>query len=567
MPEGITVVNRDGKILYYNQAARKVTGMLEEDLIGRQIADIDPEAWKGTRQIINSGRALLNQKVLFGENTFIVSRSPVCQDGEVASVVSVFRDMSEYENMARELTAYKELSEQLDVIIESSHDGLWITDANGIVVKVNAASAKRLGLPAESLVGCDVQRLVDEGYFDRSATLEVLKNHSSITFTQNMRDGGQCLVTGNPVFNEKGELRLVVINDRDLTAIKKLQDELEESRAYTQHYRYELVRSQITRELDSQLVVRSAPMRRVLETAMRVARTESSVLIQGESGVGKGLVAKVIHEASARRKEPMVRVDCGAIPPSLIEAELFGYEGGAFTGALDAGKPGYFEIARGGTLFLDEVGELPLNVQAKLLRFLDDKEVVRVGSTKPLIVDVRVLAATHRNLQEMVAEGSFRKDLFFRLSVVPLSIPPLRERADDVPPLVTFFLRRLEKQNATPKTMAPAVLERLRHYSFPGNIRELANLVEQLVVLNPDPVIELHHLPEAIRDSEFIPTDSGPLEDNLNLAQAVKNVEMQLIKRALKVYGSQRRAAKHLGVSHATISRKISQFNMIVTER
>ena len=411
--DGITVVARDGAILAYNHAARKMAGREDEELVGRHIAEIDSEAWRDTRRILDSGRAHLNQKVLLGEHTIIANRSPFYQDNEVAGVISVFRDMSEYENLAQELAAYKELSEQLDVIIESSHDGLWITDANGIVIKVNAASAKQFGAPAEALVGRDVQELMKEGCFDRSATVEVLKTHAPVTFTQNMRDGGQYLVTGNPVFNDKGELRLVVVNDRDLTAIQKLQSELEESRAYTQHYRSELIRSQISKDLDSQLVVRSTLMRRALETAMRVARTESNVLIQGESGVGKGLIAKVIHGASVRRREPLVRVDCGAIPGSLIEAELFGYEKGAFTGALDAGKPGYFEIARGGTLFLDEVGELPLTVQAKLLRFLDDKEVVRVGSTKPHVIDVRILAATNRNLKEMVAEGSFRKDLFF----------------------------------------------------------------------------------------------------------------------------------------------------------
>ena len=562
-PDGVVMVDRQGKILVYNHAARKLAGRENTRMLGQNMADLGPEAWADMRLIVDNGRVQRRQKVFLGRNTIIANRAPVHLDGRIAGVLSIFRDMSEYENLAKELAAYKELSEQLDVIIESSHDGMWISDAQGKVIKVNAASARRTGLDAEELVGRNVQELVDEGYFDRSATLEVLRRRAPVTFVQNMRDGGQSLVTGTPVFNEKGEVRLVVINDRDLTSIHKLQAELEESRARTKQYRSELIRTQKSRELDSRLVIRSVPMRRVLDTAIRVARTDSSVLIQGESGVGKGLLAKVIHESSSRQEGPLVRVDCGAIPGSLIEAELFGYEKGAFTGALDQGKPGYFEMAQGGTLFLDEVGELPLNVQAKLLRFLEDKDVVRVGSTEPRRIDVRILAATHRDLQEMVAQKTFRKDLFFRLSVVPLVIPPLRERLDDIAPLVSFFLSQFAKKVSTPKTVAPEVVECLRGYSFPGNIRELANLMEQLVVLSPGPRIDLEDLSPAVRDPGARPVIPGS-QDEMNLARAVEAVERDVITRALQTFGSQRKAAVRLGINHSTLSRKIARYGISV---
>ncbi|MCB2227962.1 MAG: sigma 54-interacting transcriptional regulator [Desulfarculaceae bacterium] len=562
--EGVLAVDRDGVVLVCNLAARHMIGVAGGDPTGRNLAEIDPALWDRARAVISSGEACQYEETTPDGGVISAGLSPFAQHGETAGVFCLLRPGADCERLAQELAVSKELSERLDMIIESSHDGLWINDAQGVVIKVNAASARRMGLPAEAIVGRHVRELVEEGFFDFSATLEVLRTGQPVTLQQNLKDGGQALVTGTPVFDDKGELSLVVVNDRDMTSIEELRALLKESRAHTQQFRSELIRSQISQDLDSKLVVRSAPMRRTLETALRVARTESNVLITGESGVGKGLVAKVIHEASARRREPLVRVDCGAIPASLIEAELFGYEKGAFTGALDAGKPGYFEMARGGTLFLDEVGELPLNVQAKLLRFLDEKEVVRVGSTAPLVLDVRILAATNRNLKEMVAQGSFRKDLFFRLSVVPLALPPLRERPEDIPPLVNFFLRRLETPDQPLKNFAPAVLECLRRYAFPGNVRELANLVEQLAVLTPGARIELADLPPAVQNPDLALAEAAG-QDDLNLARAVDSVERQLIIRALKIYGSQRQAAKYLGVSHATLSRKIARLGIVVT--
>ena len=564
-PDGVVAADRDGVVLVYNRSARELAGRAEQDLVGHRLAEIDPELWEQARALLASGEAFQYEKTLPDGAVITVSLSPFVQDGEAAGVLCLLRPGADCDGLAQELAVSQELSQRLDMIIESSHDGLWISDAQGVVIKVNAASARRAGLPAEAIVGRHVKDLLEEGFFDFSATLEVLRTHAPVTLQQNLKDGGQALVTGNPVFNDKGELCLVVVNDRDMTSIEELRALLKESRAHTQQYRSELIRSQLSRDLDSKLVVRSAPMRHALETALRVARTESSVLITGESGVGKGLVAKVIHEASARRREPLVRVDCGAIPGSLIEAELFGYDKGAFTGALEAGKPGYFEMARGGTLFLDEVGELPLNVQAKLLRFLDEKEVVRVGSTTPLVLDVRILAATNRDLKQMVGQGDFRKDLFYRLSVVPLALPPLRERPEDIPPLVNFFLRRLETPAQPLKNLAPPVLECLRRYAFPGNVRELANLVEQLVVLTPGPRIELADLPPAVQSPDLALAEAAG-QDDLNLARAVDSVERQLIIRALKAHGSQRRAAKFLGVSHATLSRKIARLRISVTE-
>jgi PAS domain S-box-containing protein len=555
---GVVIVDHQGRIMIYNRAARNIAGWRPEEVLGKHFEQVSPPAWADMRKILANGKSQQGIKVAMGATTIIANRSAIRHGDEIVGVLSIFQDVSEYENLAQELEAYKELSEQLDVIIESSHDGLWISDAEGKVVRVNQASLRFAGLEAEDVIGKSMAELVAEGQFDRSATLEVLKHGTAVSLVQTQHDGKQLMVTGNPVYDEDGQIRLVVVNARDLTALNNLQAELEESRVLTRHYRLELSQLHRLHDLSSQLVMRSAAMLRVFDTAMRVAQVDSSVLITGESGVGKGLLAKVIHRASPRQEGPLVRVDCGGIPPSLIEAELFGYEKGAFTGALESGKPGYFELAQGGTLLLDEVGELPLNVQAKLLRFLEDNEVVRVGSTTPRRIDVRVLAATNRDLERMAETGDFRQDLYFRLKVVPLNLPPLRERIEDIPPLIRHFLDLFNQKCRTDKKLSPAAVDCLCRYPFPGNVRELANLVEQLVVLTPGEVVEVPDLPLSVREAQpRLSADS--LSGQWSLPRAVQRLEGEMIIKALKTFGSQREAARHLGIDHTTISRKMKK--------
>jgi len=294
---------------------------------------------------------------------------------------------------------------------------------------------------------------------------------------------------------------------------------------------------------------------------MRAAQVKSTVLIRGESGVGKGFFAKLIHFASPRKEGPFIRVDCGSIPESLIESELFGYDRGAFTGARAEGKPGHFELAEGGTLFLDEIGDLPLNVQVKLLRFLEENEMIRVGGTVPKKVDTRIIAATHRNLEEMVKKGEFRKDLFFRMNVIPIYIPPLRERPEEIPSFVQFFLQKVNRENRTNKVILSRAIDCLRQYPFPGNIRELANLVEQLVVLTQKRHIGVEDLPAHVRQPEI---NIGRLteSEDMNLSRAVQRLEKIMIIRALKSCGTQRKAARLLGIDQSTLARKAKRYGI-----
>ena len=294
---------------------------------------------------------------------------------------------------------------------------------------------------------------------------------------------------------------------------------------------------------------------------MKVAQVDSTVLIQGETGVGKGFFARLIHRASPRNEGPFIRVDCGAIPETLIESELFGYEKGAFTGARTEGKPGLFELAEGGTLFLDEIGDLPLTVQVKLLRFLEENRIMRVGGTFIREIDARVIAATHRNLEEMVKKGEFRKDLFFRLNVVPIHIPPLRERIEDIPPLINFFLNDLNHKHSTEKIILPRAIDCLCQYSFSGNIRELSNLVERVVVLTQAQDIHMEDLPSHVRHPD---TNAAvwPGNDDSNLSNAVARTEKEIIFRALRTCGTQRKAARILGIDQSTLARKAKRYGI-----
>jgi PAS domain S-box-containing protein len=551
----ILLVDRSGKIRVFNRAARDIVNKRSDQVLGKYMLNVLPAAWEDMQVIFQTGKPQVGKKIEVDQKEIIANRTPIVKNGKVVAILSIFQDIAEYEKVLTELEVYKHLNEELDVIIDSSYDGLWICDHEGKVVRVNRTSEEMSGVKQEDVIGKKMQDLVRKGIFDKSATLEVLKNRSAVTLIQKLQDGRHILVTGNPVLDEHGNIRLVVVNARDISELNRLHAELAESRALKDQYVSELAHLNRHRKLGSKIIIRSACMQQAFDTAMRVARVDSSVLITGESGVGKGLIAELIHAASNRRDGSLIHINCGAIPESLIEAELFGYERGAFTGASVDGKPGYFELAEGGTLFLDEIGELPVRVQVKLLRFLEKSEVVRVGSIASRRIDARVIAASNQDLEGMVDTGKFRKDLFFRLNVVPLRIHPLRDRPEDIPPLIHYFLKQFNRKCKVKKTLLPGVVDCLCRYPFPGNVRELANLIEQLVVLSPADHIGLDDIPAAIRGIECDPLHLLP-DNEWKLNEVVRNVEKQLILRALKTCRTQRQAASRLGIDHSTLSRK-----------
>ncbi|MCD6581424.1 MAG: sigma 54-interacting transcriptional regulator [Desulfuromusa sp.] len=464
--------------------------------------------------------------------------------------------------MARRLPSFQTLSRELDTIIDSSSDGLFVCDAEANVIRMNPASEKIHNLSAAEIVGRNMRELIDAGFIDRSAALEASINKKRVSLLQD-KEGHELISIATPVFDEQGELIRIVVSERDITEIDKLQHELEKQQAFKDGFRDQMLAMQQAELESQQIIARSSAMVRALQQSIKVAKADSSVLILGETGAGKGLIADLIHKNSPRAEQPLIKINCGAIPESLIEAELFGYEKGAFTGALTSGKPGHFELADKGTLFLDEVAELPLPSQVKLLRFLEDGRITRLGDTKSRTVNVRVLAATHQNLEKMIKQGKFRLDLYYRLNVIPIQVPAVRERHDCIIPLIRHYIEKFNKQTGTHKRLTRAALDALTDYPYPGNVRELMNICERLVVMAETELIDLSDLPLQITshtpEKQFYINQLTP---GTSLQQTLDQVEKKLLEKALQQFHNQTEIAAALDVNQSTIARKLKKYGL-----
>lgn len=458
----------------------------------------------------------------------------------------------------------QELTWEHDAIIDSSTDGLFVCDGEGKILRVNPASARINHAPVEKLVGRNYLDAAEEGLLILpSAALEAIKTRQIVSLLQENRYGLKLISTATPVFDDAGELIRVVVSERDITESDRLQRELEEQQAIGDQYRHKVKELQQERLAARPVVAESPCMVNVLKQAMKVSEVDSTVLILGESGVGKGLVADLIHENSRRSEQPIIKINCGAIPETLIEAELFGYEKGAFTGAARS-KPGQFELADGGTLFLDEVAELPLASQVKLLRFMEDGVVTRLGGTRSCTCDVRVLAATNRDLGQLAEQKLFRTDLFYRLSVIPLHVPALRERKECLVPLIRSYVDRFAARSNVQKRLTSSALDALVRYNYPGNVRELMNICERLVVMTDADVVDVGDLPQDVivgaESMSGLPLCHGANE--VSMAQILDSVEKRVLAEASRRYSKQREVAEALGMSQPTVARKLQKYGI-----
>jgi PAS domain S-box-containing protein len=450
----------------------------------------------------------------------------------------------------------------LEAVFSSSFDGLWLIDHTGTVVMINQGAERIHQLNKKDVIGKDIRELSEMQVMDRSITLEVFRHKSSLTINQTLpRIDKEILVTATPVFGDNGELKFVVVLDRDVTELVRLRRELKAIQKVAGGPSHPLPMPLKNEALQGFGIVVSEAMKRVYRQAMQAASSDSTIMLMGESGVGKGYLAAQIHNGSLRKNDSLIHLNCGALPQSLIDSELFGYERGAFTGARQEGKPGFLEAAADGTLFLDEISELPFSAQVKLLQFLDTNEFIRVGGTTARKSNARIIAATNRDLEEMVHRKEFRKDLYFRLNVVPLRIPPLRERRESLPWLIDYFLKRMNARNQREKRIHHKAMHHLCQYDYPGNVRELAHLVEQLVVLSPHDEIGIDDLPQHILSGG--PTiDAWTVAKGWNLKTAQEVLEREMICKALHRFGSQRKAADFLGIHQSTLARKIEKLGI-----
>ena len=463
---------------------------------------------------------------------------------------------------ADQIRQLKEMTSERDAIIDSSSDGLFVCDGNGTVIRMNPASERIHRAKVEEIIGKNMVDLVEDGFIDRSAALEAIKQKTVVNLLQ--RKGDRKLIsTGTPVFDDEGELIRVVVSEKDITKFDNLQRRLEEEQEIKNQLQNQLVEMQQDILQTHKIIARSATMTRMLQRALKVSKADSSILITGESGVGKGLIANFIHKNSHRADKPLIRINCGAIPEALIESELFGYEKGAFTGARAGGKLGHLELADGGTLFLDEIAELPLPAQVKLLRFLEKGRLTRLGGTKTRLVDARIIAATHRNLIQMVEEGIFRQDLYYRLKVIPLSIPPVRDRKECLLPLIHHFINYFAKKAGSVKRLSNAAVDALMTYTFPGNVRELMNICERMVVMSEMEIIDYQDLPrDVIAKTKNTDDVWGPWPVQMNLDQVLQSVERAVLLDTLTVHKSQFQIAKALGISQPTVARRMKKYGL-----
>lgn len=437
------------------------------------------------------------------------------------------------------------------LIFDSLYDGVYITDGAGITLFINQAYQRITGISEEEVRGMHMKYLIQQGWISASASLETIRTKRPVTLVQTIRNGRRIIVSATPIFSSTNEILYVISSVRDITELIRLKHERDSQMLLRQNLKTDDVRP------GTENVVVGPATHSLFKLPDKVAKTDAKILLQGETGVGKSMIAKYIHSRSARSGKIFMELNCAAIPSHLVEAELFGYEPGSFTGALKQGKAGILEAADGGTLFLDEIGDLSLELQVKLLKVLEENQFMRVGSTEIRHVDVRIISATHRDLATLVREGRFREDLYYRLNIVTFEVPPLRQRKEEIVPLLEMYLAKFNEKYQEKKSMTLECYEWLTNYQWPGNIRELANLVERLVVTTYHDTIDVGDLPAFIQQLFPEPEPS-------TLKEAVEKLETRLITHAMSVHGTTRAAAEALGISQSALVQKMKKLQIRV---
>ncbi len=559
--DAIVAVDSAGDVLVFNRAAEKLIGKRAADVLGRPVKEGIPNT--GLDDVLRTGIPEINKtQDLHNRTVVVTNRVPVRDSqGKIVGAVAVFRDITEIRTLAEEITNLKQIQSLLTAVINSTQDAISVVDHRGMGLLINPAYTRLIGLSEEDVIGRPATVDIAEG---ESVHLQVLRTRKPVKNTR-MKAGPMkrpVVVNGSPIMVD-GKLMGSVAVIRDVSEIMQLTEELERIRSMVQGFEAKYTFDDVVAE--SPLMVQA------VEQAKLVASTPVTVLLRGESGTGKELFAHAIHNASPRRHKPFVRVNCAALPKTLLESELFGYVDGAFTGARKGGRKGLFEEANGGTLFLDEIGVMDLSIQASFLRVLQEREITRIGDSKPIPIDVRVIAATNVALEQMVAAGKFREDLYYRLNVIPIFIPPLRQRPEDIPKLCRFLLRKLNQEyGRAVKGVDDDVMYRFAAYKWPGNVRELENVLGRAIINMgfQEQIIFTEHVPPLGWGGQLSPALSWDAsipgaDAGVTLRAAVAKAEAEAIKRALERHGyNKTRAAKSLGISIRALYNKIRKYGL-----
>ncbi|SMB88647.1 transcriptional regulator [Thermanaeromonas toyohensis ToBE] len=557
---GVMAINLEGKIIVFNEAAQRLAGVRASQVLGQPIDKVLPG--NPLLAVLKTGERVVKEEKV-RDRILLLECFPL-QDaaGEIIGAVEILQDITGIKTLEEEVARLKERESLLEAIIDCTQDAISVSDAQGNVVLVNRAYTALTGLKPEEVIGKPATVDIAEG---ESMHLKVVKTRQPV-YGIPMKVGPhkkEVLVNVAPIL-VAGQLKGSVGVIHDVSEIRRLTRELDKVKRQLRylHAKYSF----------EDIIGDSPLMQLAVAQAKKAAGTSATILLRGESGTGKELFAHAIHNASARKEGPFIRVNCAAIPDNLFESELFGYVEGAFTGAKKGGKRGLLEEASGGTIFLDEIAEMSIAMQSKLLRVLQEKEIIRVGDNKPVAIDVRVIAATNSNLEKAVEEKRFREDLYWRLSVFPIFIPPLRQRKEDIPRLARFFVDKYNHEyGRNVKEISPEVLDVLLKYSWPGNVRELENVIARAMINMhyADTVITLEHLPPLEKGvplaSPHQPDrmESLPALENSNLPALVREKEKEIILNALRQTGGNKtRAARQLGIPIRTLYYKLEQYGI-----
>ncbi len=460
------------------------------------------------------------------------------------------------ENENKEL---ENIKEQLQAILQSSYDGIYITNKEGIVLNINDGLLRIAGIKKEDLIGTHAQDLVEKGVIDKSVVQMAINTKKRITIKQtiNGKQIKNVMSTATPLLDKDGEIKYIITNIRDMTDLIYLENKFKKAHWLSKQYYSELIKEKGPKE---KIIAESEEMKQLIQLAYRVAQVDSTILLEGETGTGKEVFSRFIHEMSPRNEGPFISIDCSEVPETLLESELFGYEEGAFTGAKKGGKIGLIELAEGGTLFLDEINSMPITIQAKLLKVIETFRITKIGAKKSNKIDFRLISATNKDLKELVDNGLFRQDLYFRLNVVPIYLIPLRDRKKDIVPLVVHYLDYFNKKYNFHKELPIDVLKCFENYYWPGNVRELKNVIERLVVMTAVDIITEKELP-----SEFMDTPNRNdkfqiiLREIVPLSELINEAETKLVYLAMKQCNSTREAAELLHISQTSVVRKFKK--------
>lgn len=447
--------------------------------------------------------------------------------------------------------------EILEALNKYYKESIFITDGDGNIVYINEVGANRIGMTREEVMYRNVNSLVAEGAYDHSTSSQAIASGKEAVSALNYKSKDSSISHSIPVLDADGNVELVVTTNMSLEHNKEWEELIARERAAMARMQREL--DHLRLQDHNKLIANSPAMQSVLQTIQAIAPTDSNVVILGESGTGKDIIARYIHENSLRADKSFISINCAAIPEQLLESELFGYEAGAFTGALSRGKIGLFEAASGGTIFLDEIGDMPLPLQSKLLRALENREIRRVGGVKNIPIDVRIICATNVNLQNMVEEKRFREDLYYRLSVFLIQLPPLHERKEDIIPLAETFLAALNEKYGTHKVLAPVSVDTMLTHKWPGNIRELRNVMERIYVVSPGNELIFMPTPTAAYSQEVYRTGTVWQEDAYSsLKSFTEAAERWYIEKTLEQCGGAiGETANRLGIHRSVLYRKL----------